>query len=83
MNNKTVTCSFLMDREIYNAYKSVVVKNGENVKGNIIKYMQSVINYETPNAETIEAIKEVERLRADPNKKTYSSFAEILRDDDD
>lgn len=72
-----------MDREIYNAYKSVVVKNGENVKGNIIKYMQSVINYETPNAETIEAIKEVERLRADPNKKTYSSFAEILRDDDD
>lgn len=81
MNNKTVTCSFSMDREIYNAYKSVVVKNGENVKGNIIKYMQTVINYETPNAETIEAINEVERLKADPNKKTYSSFAEIMRED--
>lgn len=81
MNKKTVTCSFSMDREIYNAYKSVVVKNGENVKGNIIKYMQTVINYETPNAETIEAINEVERLKADPNKKTYSSFAEIMRED--
>ena len=35
-----------------------------------------------PNDETLEAIREVQRLKADPNKKTYGSFAEILRDID-
>lgn len=80
MNKNTVTCSFTMDRDIYNAYKSIVARGGENVKGNIVRYMKSVIQYETPNAETIAAIEEVQRLKADPNKKTYSSFAEILED---
>lgn len=82
MNNNmnTVTCSFTMDRELYNAYKSVVTKNGENVKGNLVRYMQNVINYETPNAETIEAIEEVKRLKADPYKKSYGSFSEIMRE---
>ena len=80
MNNaKSVTCSFTMDRDIYNAYKSIVARNGENVKGNIVKYMLNVIQFETPNADTIEAIEEVQRLKADPHKKTYNSFAEILR----
>ena len=79
MNNaKSVTCSFTMDRDIYNAYKSIVARNGENVKGNIVKYMLNVIQFETPNADTIEAIVEVQRLKADPHKKTYNSFAEIL-----
>ncbi len=80
MDNNTITCSFSMDREIYNAYKSVITKNGENVKGNIIRYMMSVIQYDTPNAETIQAIEEVEQMKKDPNKKTYNSFAELLRD---
>ena len=79
MNNaKSVTCSFTMDRDIYNAYKSIVARNGENVKGNIVKYMLNVIQFETSNADTIEAIEEVQRLKADPHKKTYNSFAEIL-----
>ena len=79
MNNaKSVTCSFTMDRDIYNAYKSIVARNGENVKGNIVKYMLNVIQFEIPNADTIEAIEEVQRLKADPHKKTYNSFAEIL-----
>lgn len=60
--NNTVTCSFTMDRELYNDYKSIVSKNGENVKENMVKYMHSVIQYETPNAETIEAIEEVKKL---------------------
>lgn len=78
MNNKTVTCSFVMDRDIYNAFKSIVSKNGENVKGNIVRYMQSVIKYDTPNAETIMAIQEVQELKRNPNKRVYSSFSEIL-----
>ncbi len=34
MASNTVTCSFVVDRDIYNAYKSIVSRNGENVKGN-------------------------------------------------
>ena len=69
-----------MDRDIYNAYKSIVVMNGENVKENLVKYMKSVIEYGTANAETIAAIEEVKRLKADPDKKTYNSFAEIMKE---
>lgn len=76
----TVTCSFTMDRDVYNAYKSIVVGNGENVKGNLVRYMMSVIKYDTPNVETIEAIEEVQKLKADKNKKSYGSFAELLGD---
>ena len=54
--------------------------NGENVKGNLVRYMQSVVEYRTPNADTILAMKEVKALKADPNKKTYDSFAELLRE---
>lgn len=81
--SENVTCSFTMDRDTYNKYKSIVVRNGQNVKENIINYMLSVIQYETPNADTIEAIEEVQRLKADPNKKTYNSFAELLGDLDE
>lgn len=83
MNNTAnmVTCSFTMDRNMYNAYKSVIAKNGENVKGNLIKYMQDVIRYETPNAETIAAIKEVEMMKADPSiGKTYTDVDEMMKE---
>lgn len=79
----SVTCSFVMDRDIYNAYKSIVARHGENVKGNLVRYMLNVIHYETPNAETIQAIEEVQRLKNDPNKKVFHSFAEILEDLED
>lgn len=78
MDTDKVTCSFTLDRDFYNAYKSIVVRNGENVKGNLIQYMKEVIQYETPNAETIAAIKEVNELKKNPNKKSYNSFAELL-----
>lgn len=80
--SNSVTCSFTMDRDVYNAYKSVVSAYGENVKGNLVRYMKNVIKYETPNAETIEAIEEVRNLKENPNKKTYSSFAELMKDID-
>ncbi len=79
-NQNTVTCSFTMDRDLYNAYKSIVVRNGDNVKGNIIRYMKDVIQYEIPNAETIAAMEEVQRLKQNPDKKTYGSFSELLED---
>lgn len=83
MKSDMVTCSFVMDRNLYNAFKSIITKQGENVKGNIVRYMQSVIQYDTPNAETILAIREVEKLKNDANKKVYNSFSEVLEDLDD
>lgn len=82
-NSNTVTCSFVMDRDVYNTFKSIVSKNGENVKGNIVRYMQSVIKYDTPNADTILAIQEVQKLKNDPNKRVYSSFSEVLEELDE
>lgn len=78
--NNMVTCSFTLDRGIYNAYKSIVSSHGENVKGNLVRYMMNVIKYETPNAETIEAIEEVQALKEKPNRKSYGSFSELLGD---
>ena len=78
--SNTVTCSFTMEREIYNSYKSIVCKKGENVKGNLVRYMMSVIHYETPNADTIAAIEEVQKLKAEPDKKSYESFSQLLGD---
>lgn len=80
MNSKTVTCSFTLDRELYNAYKSIITRNGENVKGNLVRYMQHVINLEIPNADTIQAIEEAQELKKNPNKKVYNSFNEILEE---
>lgn len=83
MKSNTITCSFIMDRDVYNAFKSIVSKNGENVKGNIVRYMQSVIQYDIPNAETILAIREVQTLKQNPNKKIYESFDEVLEELDE
>ena len=82
MNKRnTVTCSFSMDREVYNAFKSIISRNGENVKGNIVRYMQNVVQYEIPNAETILAIEEVQKMKADPTiGKTYNNVEEMMRD---
>ena len=78
--SNSVTCSFTMDRDVYNAYKSVVSAYGENVKGNLVRYMKNVIKYETPNAETIEAIEEVKKLKENTKKKTYSRIDGIIKD---
>lgn len=79
--NDKVTCSFVMDRATYNAYKSVIAKSGESVKASLVKFMKNAIQYETPNAETIEAIKEVEAMKKDPSiGTTYKSVDEMIGD---
>ncbi len=39
-----------------------------------------MISKNIPNAETKAAIKEIEELKKNPNKKTYSNFSELLKD---
>lgn len=75
-----VNVNFGMDRNTYNQYKNIVANSGQSVKGNLICYMQTVIKYGIPNAETIEAINEVQELKRNPRKKTYDSFSELLED---
>lgn len=38
------------------------------------------IGLETPNAETLEALREAEIIGRDPNTKRYSSFSELLQE---
>lgn len=78
-----VRISFRLDRDIYNQYKRIVSDHGENVKGNLVRHMQTVIRYGIANTETLEAIAEVRALKRDPNKKSYGSFSEILEDMDE
>ena len=79
--NNTVTCSFVMDRDVYNAYKKIVSAYGENVKGNLVRYMKDVIDYGTPNPTTIQAIQEVNEMKKNPSAyKGYSDVDEIMRD---
>lgn len=80
MKSDMITCSFVMDRNLYNTYKSIVTKQGLNVKGSIVRYMQSVIQYDSPNIDTILAVQEIEILKNDPNKKVYNSFSEVLEE---
>lgn len=80
-NSKMVTCSFQMNRDVYNQYKSIVVRNGRNVKEDIIKYMQNVIATDTPNAETLAVFKEVEQMKADNSLgRAYNDVDEMMED---
>lgn len=38
------------------------------------------VGRDIPNAETREAFQEVQKMKKDPNKRTYGSFAELLED---
>lgn len=80
-NANTVTCSFTMNRDLYNKYKSIIVRNGKNVKGDLIRYMKEVVDDETPNKETLEAIKEVEMMKANPSLgKAYTDVDAMMED---
>ena len=80
-NSKTVTCSFTMDRDVYDEYKSIVVKNHQSVKGNLIEYMMNVIRYNISNADTIEAIKEVDAMKKDPSLgKSYTDVDKMMEE---
>ena len=38
------------------------------------------ISRHIPNEDTLEAIAEIQRLKNSPDKKTYSSFSELLKE---
>ena len=49
----------------------------------VIAYLEGVMipeGWETPNAETLAALREVEALKRNPNRKPYENFSEVLED---
>ena len=81
-----------MDSELKNQFEAFCADMGMSMSTAFnIFAKKSVREYRIPfeigaenlNAETIAAIKEVQELKRNPNKKTYSSFAELLEDLDE
>lgn len=81
MNKNTITCSFTVDKDLYETYKSIVSAEGKYVKGDLVKHMVDVIKSEIPNAETLEAIKEVKKMKENSSLgKVYSNSDEMFAD---
>ncbi len=80
-SNKLIT--FSIPEDIYDNYRKNVEENGERVETNILNYMMAVANYGVFNPLTLSAIEDVVYLKVDPQRKTYSSFDEILKEIED
>ena len=85
----TVTCSFSLDRDLYNDYKSIVVKNGQNVKGNLVRYMQRVIQYGVPDIEEIVKLAAAQKAQPDlvtvsfsVKRDLYDAYERIVQEHD-
>ena len=81
-DTNTVTCSFTLNRDLYNRYKSIIVRGGGNVKGDLVRYMENVITEsEVPNSETLEALSEVKSMKEDPSLgKSYTDIDKMMED---
>lgn len=84
-----VTCSFSMDRYLYNAYKSIVVSQGQNVKGNLVRYMQRVIQYGVPDIEEIVKLAAAQKAQPDlvtvsfsVKRDLYDAYERIVQEHD-
>lgn len=78
-----------MDEELKKQAEELFADLGMNMTTAIVTFTKQavreqaipfIISRNMPNEETMQAIKEVERLRKDPNKRTYSSFDELLEE---
>ena len=85
----TTNVTIRMDEDLKKQAEELFADLGMNMTTAIVTFTQQavreqaipfVISRNIPNEETIQAIKEVERLKKDPNKRTYSSFDELLKE---
>ncbi len=80
-NTDTITCSFKVDRALYNKYKGVISTRGEYVKGDLVRHMYKVIENNELNKETLQAMEEVEDMINHPNKyKGYTDIDEMFEE---
>lgn len=87
--SKTANIHMRVDPIIKAQAEEVFKKLGTSTTDAITMFLYMVVNYQgipfeialnVPNAETLEAFKEAEELRKDPNSKSYLSFAELLEE---
>ena len=85
----TTNVTIRMDEDLKKQAEELFADLGMNMTTAIVTFTKQavreqaipfVISRNIPNEETIQAIKEVERLKKDPNKRTYSSFDELLKE---
>lgn len=78
-----------MDAELKEEFDWLCNELGLNMTSAVNVFARAVVRsrgipfeiaLDTPNAETIEAINEVRQAKKNPNKKLYSSFAELLKE---
>ena len=92
MANATSNMNIRMDKEVKEQAQRIFAELGMDMTTAVNVFLRQAIRYngfpfdvrfEVPNEETRKAIEEVQRLKADPHKKTYNSFSEILGELDD
>lgn len=92
MAKATTNMNIRMDKEIKEQAQMIFSELGMDMTTAVNVFLRQAIRYrgfpfdvrfEVPNEETRMAIEEVQRLKADPHKKTYNSFSEILGELDD
>jgi DNA-damage-inducible protein J len=89
MSNKTSNVSFRVDTDVKNQADRLFSQLGLNMTTAFNMFLrQSIregsipftVTVNTPNAETVAALLEAERIAKDPNVKRYSDVEEALRE---
>ena len=89
MANATSNMNIRMDKEVKEQAQRIFAQLGMDMTTAVNVFLRQTIRHngfpfelrlDTPNEETLAAIREVQELKKDPNKKTYGSFAELLED---
>lgn len=79
--SKTVTCSFVLDSDLYEAYREAISRKGDNMEADLMRHMLRVVGRYEPNDETLEALEEVRKMKEDPSLgKGYKDVDEMMRE---
>jgi len=83
----TTTISLRLDREIKRQAEELFQSLGLNMSVALNMFLAQALyrqglpfEVRMPNAETLEAMREAERIASDSNAKRYSSFAALMED---
>ncbi len=87
-NNTTTNVSIRMDSELKKQAETLFADLGLNMTTAMTIFLRQAVRTQgipfeitrTPNAQTIAAMKEAERIARDPNVKGYTDLDELFRD---
>ncbi len=87
--SKTANINMRIDPDIKQQADELFKRLGTTTSEAITMFLYKAVNYKgipfeialnVPNRDTLEALREAEEIRNDPNSKGYSSFAELLEE---